>query len=103
MSLTYTKDELNQMKKFIVWYKYEAAKQQLLDSWKYKRMTGLRLSWRIENENPPLTANISEVGRSIVTPNTGNTYEESSKASLDRVYTAILTPPKSLLQQVGDD
>ena len=30
MSLTYTKDELNQMKKFVVWYKYEAAKQQLL-------------------------------------------------------------------------
>ena len=34
-------------------YKYKAASKQLLESWKEKRMTGFRLSWRIENENPP--------------------------------------------------
>ena len=63
---------------FHVWYKYKAASQQLLDSWKEKRMTGFKLSWRIENENPPrlLIATISKVGRSVQTPGLGDSLVE---------------------------
>ena len=35
---------------FHVWYKYQAVGQELLDSWDKKRMTGFKLSWRIETE-----------------------------------------------------
>ena len=100
-SVTYIKNQLNFLN-FLVWYKYKAAIQQLLDSWKDKRMTGMRLSWRIENENPPLMASISEVGRSIQTPHLGETFDEaSSEVSLDHVYKAVLTPPKDLVQKIG--
>ena len=80
MGLTYTKDQLNFLY-FIVWYKYKAASQQLLDSWKDKRMTGLRLSWRTENENPPLIARSAEVGRSIEAPKFVDTVKENLGAS----------------------
>ena len=72
MSLTNTKDQLN-FSNFLVYYKYKAASKQLLNNWKDKRMTGFRLSWRIEN--PPLIANISEVGRNIKTPHFGDTHD----------------------------
>ena len=47
MSLTYNKDQLK-FPRLFVRYKYKAASQQLLDSWEDKRMTGFKLSWRIE-------------------------------------------------------
>ena len=96
LSLEYSKDRLT-FSNFFVWYKYKAASQQLLDRWKKKRMTGLRFSWKIEN--PPLMTKISEVGRSIQTPNFGNTLQKDTGASSDRVYKAILSPPRDLLQQ----
>ena len=80
---------------------YKAASQQLLDRWKKKRMTGLRFSWKIEN--PPLMTKIREVGRSIQTPNFGNTLKKDTGASSDRVYKAILSPPRDLLQQSEND
>ena len=99
MSLTYNKDQLK-FPRLFVRYLYKAANQQLLDSWKDKRMTGMRLSWRIEN--PPLMASISEVGRSIQTPHLGKTFDEAfSDQSLGLVYKAILTPPKDLSQKMG--
>ena len=100
MKLVYNKDQLKFPRLFVS-YKYKAPSQQLLDSWKDKRMTGMRLSWRVENENPPLIASISEVGRSIQTPHLGETLDEaSSDRSLGHVYKAILTPPKDLVQQM---
>ena len=99
MSLKYTKDQLN-FPSFLVWYKYEAINLQLLDSWKDKRMTGFRLSWRIENENPPLIANISEVGRSIETPHFGDIPAETTVAPSDKLYKITLTPPQNLAQQM---
>ena len=87
LSLTYTKDQLN-FSNFFVWYKYKAASQQLLDMWKDKRMTGFRLSWRIKNENPPLIANISEVGRSIETPHFGD--KETTEAQSEKLYKITL-------------
>ena len=71
ISLTYINDQLN-FSSFFVSHRYKAASQQLLESWKDKRMTGMRLSWRVKNENPPLMASISEVGRSIQTPLMGS-------------------------------
>ena len=70
-----------------------------MDSWKDKRMTGFRLSWRIENENPPLIANISKVGRSIETPHFGDTPDETTVAPSAKVYKVTLTPPQNLAQQ----
>ena len=93
LSLTFAEDQLN-FTKFLVSYKYKAASDQVLDSWKDKRMTGFRLSWRIEN--PPLIANISEVGRSIETPHFGDTLDETHSISLDKLYKVTLTPPKNL-------
>ena len=34
---------------FHVWYRYQAASQQLLDSWQDKRMTGFKLNWYIQD------------------------------------------------------
>ena len=99
MSLTYTKDQLN-FPSFLVHYKYKAASQQLLDSCKNKRMTGFRLSWRIENENPPLIANISDMGRSIETPFVGDIPAETTDSHSDKVYKVTLTPPQDIAQQM---
>ena len=93
--LNFSKNTLN-FSNFLLWYNYKAASQQLLDSWKDKRMTGFRLSWNIENEHLPLTANITDVGRSIETPHFGDTLE----ASYDNLYRAILTPSIDLLQKM---
>ena len=64
INMNYTKDQLN-FSSFHAWYKYKAASQQSLDSWKDKRTTGFRLSWRIENPTLEWTTSISEVGKSI--------------------------------------
>ena len=58
-------------------------------------MTGFRLSWRIENENPPLIATISEVGRSIQTPGLGDSIVKPA----DHKYKAILKIPDDLPQK----
>ena len=99
--LTYLKNQLN-FSNFVVWYKYK-TNQQLLDSWKDKRMTGLRLTWRIENENPPLFASISEVGRSIQTPRIGDTIGGTSASTSQNLYKVALTPKKDLSQQMANN
>ena len=45
----YTKEELT-FPSVHVWYKYQAASWQLQKSHQDKRMTGFRLSWRVENK-----------------------------------------------------
>ena len=85
INLEYMKDQLN-FTTFHVWYELKAASQQLLDSWKDKRMTGFRLSWRIDYEHLPLIASTNQVGRSIQTPGLGNIMDASS----DKMYKAIL-------------
>ena len=91
MSLAYTKDQLN-FPNFLVKYKFKVVSQNLLDSWRDKRMTGFRLSWRIKSENPPFMARIHEVGRSIQTPHLN--------VKFDQVYKAIMIPSKELVQQM---
>ena len=85
VNLAYKKDQLN-FSSFHVWYKYKVASQQLLDSWEDKRMTGFRLSWRIDYEHLPLIASTNQVGRSIQTPGLGNMLD----AKADNMYKAIL-------------
>ena len=102
LDFMYSKDQLT-FSSFNLWYKYRAASQQLLDSWKNKRMTGFRLSWRIENENPPLIASISEVGRSIQTPRLGETFFNSADASSNLEFKAILTLPEDFQHKVGNE
>ena len=75
---------------FHVWYKYKAASQQLLDSWKEKRMTGFKLSWRIENPTVKWITSISEVGRSIQTPSLDATFVKPIEESSDHIYNAVL-------------
>ena len=61
VNVVYKEDKLN-FPVLYVSYEYKAASQQLLDSWKDKRMTGLRLSWRVESPTVTWTTSISEVG-----------------------------------------
>ena len=88
ITLSYTKDELD-FSSISVWYKYKAASQELLDSWKDKRMTGFRFSWKIENPKMTWTSNINEVGRSIKTHMLDNNR-------LDYVIKTTLTLPRDL-------
>ena len=68
LDLIYKKDQLT-FRSFHVWYEYKAASQQVLDSWEDKRMTGFKLTWRIER--PTLMTNKSEMARNNreATPN----------------------------------
>ena len=96
ITMTYKKDQLT-FSKFEVRYSYKAASQKLLESWEDKRMTGFRLNWKIEVENPPLIAKINKVGRSLRTPGLGDAFTRLSDTPSEQVYKAILTSPGDLL------
>ena len=91
-SLSYSWDKLT-FPNFQLWYNYKAVSQQLLDSWKDKRMTGFRLSWKIEKPTMIWTTSISEVGRSIQTPSL--VHKEMSSGYLHK---ATLLLPKDFQQ-----
>ena len=74
---------------FHVWYRYKAVSQQPL---KNKRMTGIKLNWRFENENPPLLAHISEMGRSLEMPKLGAAFVKP----VERIYKVVLALEKDL-------
>ena len=93
IKLKYKKDQLT-FSKFHVWYKYVFTSQNLLGSWKDKRMTGFKLSWRIETERPTLMANISEVGRSIKSPELEHDFAKSPDSSSEVICKVILTVPE---------
>lgn len=95
----YTREQLT-FPVFQVWYKLKAAKQSQLDVWKDKRMTGCRLSWRVENS--PLTLTSSEVGRTIETPNLGSSNFETSYFEEDHSFIATLEIQTSLKTQLDD-
>ena len=68
----FTKEEIL-FPSFEVWHHYQASNHQLVDSWEATRMTGFRLSWKIEN--PPLEAITGEVGTDVKTPGLGDTFD----------------------------
>ena len=102
VDLTYTGDQLT-FSSLHVWYTYKAASQQLLDSWKEKRMTGFKFSWRIEKASVIWTSSISEVGRSIQTPGLGKTFTElNMDADSYYTYHAVLKVPEEVQNQIGN-
>ena len=88
IEMTYSKDQLN-VPSLSIRYKFKAVSQQMLDSWKDKRMTGFSFSWTM----PTLTwtTTIRKLGRSIRTP---PLIEAVNRASSEHVYKATLTIPK---------
>ena len=98
VNLQYKKNNLG-CPSFHVWYEYKAATQKLLDTWEDKRMTGFKLSWRIENPTFNYTLNTSEVGKSIQTPGLGGVPIEMSS---DHVYEAVLMIPKDFPGRMGN-
>ena len=102
MILSYTKDQLD-LTNFHVWYKLKAASQQLLDSWKEKRMTGFRLNWRIENPTVRWTTSISEVGRSIQTAIPSETLVSAVDESSDKIYKAVLAIPEDFQNEIRNE
>ena len=70
LTLIFNQEQLT-FSSFIVVYSYW-YNQELVDSWKDKRMTGFRLSWRIDP--PPLEKTVQELGRSVQTPGPGRRH-----------------------------
>ena len=50
----YTKENMP-IPSFQVWHKYKKVSQERLDSWKEKRMTGFRISWKVDKPNSETT------------------------------------------------
>ena len=70
-----------------IMYKYNYTRQDLLDSWVDRRMTGATLTWELEPA--PLATSVSKVGRSIKTPGFGETFYAALMKS-DLSYTTNL-------------
>ena len=99
ITLSFKKEQLT-FPSFQVWYRYQASNQQLLESWKDRRTTtGFQLSWRIETMTP-LKADLSEVGREVLSPGLWNEdFEVASFYTTHHHFKATLNIPK---QQVGN-
>ena len=99
LSFEYGKDQLTSS--FQVRYYYEATNQTLLESWRDKRMTGFRMSWKIEN--PPLEMTTSEIGKSVQTPGLLNDelFDRGSYMA-DRAFKSTLVLSDNVTDQVGD-
>ena len=93
LKLEYKKDELG-FSAFQVWYKYRVATKSLLDAWGEKRMTGFKLSWKIENRTPPLEITTSKVGKSLTTPGFQDFYKDFHMD--DQNFNASLLFPNDL-------
>ena len=93
LTLTYSKDKLTGELQVMYSYKYDASSNKLLDSWLEKRMTGFKISWRIENINLPLETTIKDIGRSVQTPGFGGGIIEEALYISDQSYTSTLLLP----------
>ena len=97
LSLEFEKDQLSPFT-FQVWYSYKVANQQFVDTWDEKEMTGLRLSWRIENPSKvELTADTNVIGDTIKTPGFDAISLEQTS---DYVFDARLLLPYDILQAI---
>ena len=99
LKLEYRKEELD-FSAFQIWYKYRVVTKSLLDAWREKRKTGFKLSWTIENNNPPLQLTTSDVGKTLTTPGFGGFYENFHMA--DQNFNASLLFPNDLPEQIGN-
>ena len=100
LSLSLTGEKLN-FNAFQVWYKYQATTNEtLLANWTHRRMTGFRLSWRIENPSV-LSVSVTEPGKSIQTPMFRGTFDPEYFKQ-DHTYIATLEFPDDLTAKVGN-
>ena len=101
--MRYTGDQLVNIPSLHVRYTYQAASQQLLDSWEEKRTTGFRLSWRIEGANGPhLELTTDEVGSTIETPGFQSDEFEERNLQRNHSFSATLVFPEDLADRVGN-
>ena len=82
---------------FHVRYKYQAASQELLDSWEDKRMTGFNLSWRIETHLFQFEE--TQIGKELQISGLGDT----SLANRDYSHKITLEMPSNLEELIGGD
>ena len=100
LSLSLTREKLN-FHAFQVWYKFRAPTNlTLLNDWTQRRMTGFKLSWRIENPST-LSASVSEPGMRVQTPMFGGTFDPEY-FERDHTYIATLEFPDDLTERVGN-
>ena len=97
ITLNYTKEQLT-FSSFIISYAYH-YNQDLLDSWEDKRMTGFRLSWRIEPA--PLALTTAELGRSVQTPGLEGDSFDNAIYMKDRTFKTTLLFPDDLKERIG--
>ena len=84
--MEYSKNQLT-FSSISVKYSYKVNKK-LLNSGDNHKMTGFRMSWRIEN--PLLLLTTSELGRSVQTPGFREKIIDESFHTADRAYKASL-------------
>ena len=82
---------------FHVRYKYQAARQELLDSWEDKRMTGFKISWRIETHLFQFEE--TQIGKELQISGLGDT----SLANRDYSHKITLAMPSNLEELIGGD
>ena len=64
---TYTKEELP-FTSFFLEYVFSPTKSKHIEIWKDRPMTGFKLRWKIQNENPPMNLKIQEIGSTVESP-----------------------------------
>ena len=74
VTMRYSQHDLD-FRYFQVWYTYQRASYQLLESWEDKRMTGVQLRWKIEN--PTLEVSVNNVGDAVQTPKLERDHKDS--------------------------
>ena len=83
---------------FKVWYSYRFTSHKLVHSRKTKKMTGFRLSWRIEPV--PMETTLQEVGRSVQTPGFRENRFDRDSFMADRTYKVTLVLPENIQEKV---
>ena len=101
LRLTYTREELS-FTSFFVEYVYSPTYSEHHLSWKNTSMTGFRLSWVIQNENPPMSLETQEIGSVVESPGFKDPAYQSSFYENDHIYEAILKAPLNLADKIGD-
>ena len=64
-------------------------------------MPGFKISWEIQNENPPMELETEKLGHVIETPNFKEPYQPDFLKN-DHIYEATLKVPESLSDQIGN-
>ena len=99
LRLTYTKDEPT-FSFFHVQYSYTQTHSEQQTSWNERQVTGFKLSWKIQNKNPPLYLETEEVGSVTETLLFKGPYQPEFYKN-DHSYVVTLKVPENLSDQIG--